>query len=259
MHIGVDAQEGQADKDDTKQHHAHDDAADLTDTAHKGDAADDTRGDSVQLVVKTCGGAVGADSRCLDKSRDTVQNARQRKDQNDGSRHIHARHVGGFRIGAYGKHIFAEGGLVPYKPHDKRDDKGIQHVIGDRGRADSEETSRDEVGISRIKSRNGLSVVGALHEVDQQRTVGDQLGGKGDDKGVKVEFCRAKAVDEAHKSAYDYDDEKHQGERERSEGGEHFPRVAACLQKRGGHTRRDTHDTTCGKVGSRQNDTSRDA
>ena len=53
LHIGIDAEEGKTDENQTQQHHAKDNAADFARAAHKGYAADDAGGDGVQLIVQT--------------------------------------------------------------------------------------------------------------------------------------------------------------------------------------------------------------
>ena len=59
---------------------ADDDAADLTDAAHEGHAADDAGRDGVQLVVQAGVGGVGADAGALDEAGEAVHSAGQGED-----------------------------------------------------------------------------------------------------------------------------------------------------------------------------------
>ena len=59
LQVLVDADHGQAHEDQPQHDNADDDAADLTDAAHEGDAADDAGRDGVQLVVEAGVGGVG--------------------------------------------------------------------------------------------------------------------------------------------------------------------------------------------------------
>ncbi len=170
--------------------------------------------------------------------------------------HIDTGHLGGFLVGTHCEHVLAEGGLVPDHPHQPHQDQGVQHVHRHADTGNCEQRSSHQVAVLRIEARQGLSVVRAHLQVDQDDAVRDQLGGQRHDEGMQVEFRHGEPVDESdHCTGSDCrqqrdDDRQRLQTREDLVGGD-------------GHTghddRRQSDHAACGNIGSGQDDASGDA
>ena len=172
---------------------------------------------AVTFVVQAGVGGVGLNTGGLDEALNAVHAARQGVDHDGGQEDVDARDVGGFGVGAHRKHVLAEGGLVPDEPHDRHQDDGIQDVEGNChalavAGGDAEEGAGDEVLVGIAQAGQGLAVVAVEHVEFQDQAVDDELGGQGDDEGVKAELGHKEAVDQAHDAAHQDDQQDDQGD-----------------------------------------------
>ena len=122
-----------------------------------------------------------------------------------------------------------------------------------------EHTSRYKFAVGRVKSRYRLTVVRALHKIDQQGPVRYKLCCERDDKRMELKPCGAEAVDKSYQSADGDNDEKYEKDRQSGKRWEHFVRVSARLEQRRRNARGNSHDASCREVCSREDYASRDA
>lgn len=107
---------------------------------------------------------------------------------NDRLVYINTGYIGRFRIGTYGKHIFAKRSFVPDKPHYDYDNNCIPYIVWNRNAAQRQLAACYKALKGIIQAGKRLAVVSIDHNIHQQSAVYDQLGSQSNDKGMKLKL-----------------------------------------------------------------------
>ena len=187
-------------------------------------------------------------------------------DQNGRPEHVDAGNTCRIGVGADGKHVLAERGLVPDEPHDEYEDDRIQNVPRDGNRRAGlgrklNHRRGNDVLILLGQTGNRLAVVVVEHEENQNQAVGDQLRCQRDDERMQAELRNEEAIDHADDRADEHDAQNRQqnpaaGDLRKVR--EELSRDRAVLQKSARNCGGQADHTAAGKVGAGQDDTARD-
>ena len=136
-------------------------------------------------------------------------------DQNGRPEHVDAGNTCRIGVGADGKHVLAERGLVPDEPHDEYEDGRVQNIPRDGNRRaglgrELNHRRGNDVLILLGQTGNRLAVVLVEHEEDEDQAVGDQLRCQRDDERMQAELRNEEAIDHADDRADEHDAQNRQ-------------------------------------------------
>ena len=246
VEVGVGADKLQDDLQQLEHQHAHQDAANGTDTTGGGHAADGTAGDGFQLVADAHGGGGTAGLAGHQEAGEGVHQACGHVDQGLSHPHVDTGDLSGVLVAADGVDVLAVGGLVIHEPENqaeeqRKEDIAVEALEGADGQHLPVKERLEAVG----EAADGLSV-----GVDQVDAVDDGLNAQGRNEGGHVQVGDDQAGDGTDDSAHNQDNEQHCPHVHLGHPGEHPAGIIGTLDHDAGQGSGQSGLTAGGQVGA---------